>query len=253
MTGRLDDRVAIVTGAAGHLGTFHCTHLAREGATVVVTDIVDGAKTVERVKEAGGKAVFHELDVTKMEDAERVAQMALKEFGHIDILVNNAALLGVSKPWTEFTLEEWDRQMTIDLRGMFVCARAVFPAMKEQRYGKIINISSGTILLGTPNLMPYVTAKAGVIGFTRALANEVGGYEINVNAIISGLFPSPNEKLPPEVIEEWIRQTMTQQYLKRRPDPNDLSRVIVFLASDDSRWITGQAIAVDGSQVRTGA
>ena len=253
MAGRLDGKVALVTGAAGYLAKFHCTHLAREGATVIVTDIVGSTHTVEAVQAEGGEAVFHELDVTKPEDAERVVEATLKEYGRIDILLNNAALLGVSKPWMEFTVEDWDRQLRIDLTGMFVCARAVFPAMREQAYGKIINISSGTIWLGTLDLMPYNASKAGVIGFTRTLANEVGPYNINVNAIITGLFPGGEYDLPPGTIEGWLETAIEAQFLKREPDPNDLSRVIVFLASDDSQWITGQAIAVDGGRVRTGA
>jgi len=135
---------------------------------------------------------------------------------------------------------------------MFVCARAVFPAMREQRSGRIINISSGTMVLGFPNFLPYVSAKAGVIGFTRSLASEVGEYDINVNAIIVGLFPHEFAGIPPEAMEQMTQQVIAMQALKRVGDPNDLSRVVVFLASDDSRWITGQAIAVDGGLVRAG-
>lgn len=251
MVGKLDGRVAIVTGAAGFLGRSHCVHLAREGAKVVVTDIVDGKATVDAVKEAGGEAIFSKLDVTNWKDAQRLAEETVKNFGRIDILVNNAAIVAnIQKPWTEFTPEEWDANLAVDLKGMFVCARAVFPTMKAQKYGKIVNISSGTMMLGFANFLPYVSAKAGVIGFTRALATEVGAYDINVNAVIVGLFPHEIAGL--ENMEAMGEQVKAMQAFKRIGQPDDLSPVVVFLASDDARWITGQAIAVDGGLVRSG-
>lgn len=253
MCERLKDRVAIVTGAAGYLGTSHCIHLAREGAKVVVADFVNGQATVDAVKEEGGEAVYLKLDVTNQEDAEHVADETVKTFGRIDILVNNAGLQGaIVKPWTEFTPEDWDRKLGVDLKGSFLCARAVFPTMKAQRYGKIINTASGVVLLGSRNFLTHVSAKAGVIGFTRALATEVGEYDINVNAVIVGGFPRRIPGVSEEAMEQAIQRTLALQTFKRVAQPKDLSRVVVFLASDDSRWITGQAIAVCGGTVRTG-
>lgn len=253
MCTRLGGRVAIVTGATGYLGSHHCLHLAREGATVVVADIVDGQPTVDAVRGEGGKAVFMELDVTDQEQAQHVADQTLSMFGRIDVLVNNAGIqTNIVKPWIEFSPEDWDRKLGVDLKGSFICARAVFPAMKAQRYGKIINTASGVMLLGTRNFLTHVSAKAGVIGFTRALATEVGEYDINVNAVIVGGFPRRRPGIPEEVMEQAIQRTLAIQTFKRVADPNDLSRVVVFLASDDSQWITGQAIAVCGGTVRTG-
>lgn len=247
----LTGKVAIVTGAAGYLGTSHCLHLARAGARVVVTDIVDGQATVNAVKQAGGEAIFVRIDVTSTEDTQRMAAEALKAYGRIDILVNNAALVaGSQKPWTEFTAEEWDRNLAIDLKGMFLCARAVFPAMQKQQSGRIINISSGTVKLGFPNLLPYVSAKAGAIGFTRTLATELGPHNITVNAILVGLFPHDIAGF--ENMGEISAQVLTMQALKRIGKPDDLSPSVVFLASDAGGWITGQAIAVDGGLVRSG-
>jgi len=135
MCGRLEGRVAIVTGAAGYLGKFHCIHLAREGAKVVVTDIVDGETTVDAVEEEGGEALFMKLDVTSWEEAQCVAEETVKRFGRIDILVNNAGLTAnIMRPWTEFTPDDWDRKLAVDVKGSFLCGRAVFPTMKEQRY-----------------------------------------------------------------------------------------------------------------------
>lgn len=251
MEKQLVGKVAIVTGAAGYLGTSHCLHLARAGAKVVVTDIVDGQATVNAVKQAGGEAMFVRVDVTSTEDTQRMAAEALKAYGRIDILVNNAALVaGSQKPWTEFTAEEWDRNLAIDLKGMFLCARAVFPAMQKQQSGRIINISSGTVKLGFPNLLPYVSAKAGAIGFTRTLATELGPHNITVNAILVGLFPHDIAGF--ENMGEISAQVLAMQALKRIGKPDDLSPSVVFLASDAGGWITGQAIAVDGGLVRSG-
>jgi len=251
MSKRLEGKVAIVTGAAGYLGTSHCVHLAREGAKVVVTDIADGKKTVDEVKKVGGEAIFVHVDVSNQEDTQHMVAEALKAYGRIDVLINNAALIAnIQKPWTEFTPEEWDKNLAVDLKGMFLCARAVFPVMQKQQSGKIINISSGTIMLGFPNLLPYVSAKAGVVGFTRSLATEVGPHNITVNAILVGLFPHALEGF--ENMEELSAQVMPLQALKRMGKPEDLSPSVVFLASDEARWITGQVIAVDGGLVRSG-
>ncbi|HXG37120.1 MAG TPA: SDR family oxidoreductase [Dehalococcoidia bacterium] len=142
--------------------------------------------------------------------------------------------------------------MAVDLKGMFVCARAAFTVMKEQASGKIINIASGTAVSGFPNMLPYVSAKAGAIGFTRALATELGPYNINVNAIIVGFVPHSFAGIPDEIIERIKERSVATQTFKRPGEAEDISRVVVFLASEDSRWITGQAIAVDGGNIRTG-
>ena len=187
--GRLDNRVAIVTGGSGYLGKSHSLHLAREGARVVVADIVDGTGTVSAIKEEGGDAVWVRTDVTDEESTKGLAQAALEQFGRIDILVNNAALIGQNpKPFTEISLEEWQRNIDVDLTGMFLCAKAIVPAMKEAGYGRMVNISSCRELVGGANQLHYVSAKAGVIGLTRALATELGDYNITVNAVLPGLY-----------------------------------------------------------------
>lgn len=251
MAGRLEGKVAIVTGAAGYLGMAHSVHMAREGARVVVTDIIDGQKTVDAVTEAGGEAIFQRVDVTSWDDVQRMADDTRAEYGRIDILVNNAALVAnIQKPWTEFTPDEWDRNLAVDLKGMFMCARAVYPTMQQQRSGRIVNISSGTMMIGMPNFLPYVSAKAGVIGFTRSLATELGTDNITVNAILVGLFPHEIAGL--DNMEAMTEMVMGMQALKRVGQPDDLSPTVAFLASDDAGWVTGQAIAVDGGLVRSG-
>lgn len=248
----LVDRVAIVTGGSGFLGRSHSLHLARAGADVVVADVRDGSATVAAVEEAGGKAVWIETDVSDWASVQEMAEQVRDRFGRIDILVNNAALVSdIQKPWTEITPEEWRRNIDVDLTGMFLCARAVHPAMKEQGYGRIINISSGTMAMGMPMFLHYVSAKAGVIGFTRSLATEVGPEGITVNAIIVGFFPHDFGG-GIKGVEELTQMVLGMQAIKRVGQPEDLSPIIVFLASEEARWITGQGIAVDGGLVRAG-
>src|SRR5919205_1534745 len=176
---RLKDKVAIVTGGGVGIGKAYAQGLAKEGAKIVVADIQDGEakKVAADIKSAGGDALPVYVDVTSMEKTQAMAQSTLSAYGRIDILVNNAGLYSAlkKKNFMEIDPEEWDRVMAVNLKGLFLCVKAVYPAMKQQGKGKIINISSGTALSGSPLFLHYVSSKAGVIGFTRALAREVGG------------------------------------------------------------------------------
>jgi 3-oxoacyl-[acyl-carrier protein] reductase len=246
---RLKDKVAIVTGGGIGIGRAYCLALAREGAKVVAADIQDGeAKRVaEEIKKTGGEAIAVAVDVTSPEKTRAMADAAFARYGRIDILVNNAALYSAikKKPFMEIDEEEWDRVMAVNVKGLFLCMQAVYPAMKRQGKGKIINISSGTALGGTPFYLHYVTSKAGVIGFTRALARELGGDNICVNAITPGLtISSPQQEgtLTPEQMADRRKKRSFQRDQK----PEDLVGTVVFLASDDSDFITGQTINVDG-------
>jgi len=248
--GRLDERVVIVTGAAGHLGRSHSLKLAAEGAAVVVADIADGQPVVDEVVAAGGRAIAVTTDVADEASVKEMVDATLSEYGRIDALINNAAIVnGIQKPWTEITPEEWRRNIDVDLTSMFLCSRAVYPAMKARNYGRIINISSGTVVLGFPNFLHYVSAKSGAVGFSRALASELGPDNITVNTIMVGLYP---HELPGIDIETITEQCKAMQAIKRVGQPEDLSAAIAFFVSEDAGWITGQAIAVDGGLVRTG-
>jgi 3-oxoacyl-[acyl-carrier protein] reductase len=218
--------------------------LAGEGAKIVVADIQEGpAKEVAR--EVDGIAV--RVDVTSPGETENMARKAVEAFGRIDILVNNAGLYSSiqKKPFFEIAPEEWDRVMAVNVKGVFLCARAVHPAMKRERKGKIINISSGTVLGGTPMFLHYVTSKAGVIGLTRALAREVGADNINVNAITPGLTIA-DENQKKMLSEEYLAPRRQARALKRDQYPEDLIGTVLFLASSDSDFLTGQTINVDG-------
>jgi 3-oxoacyl-[acyl-carrier protein] reductase len=186
--------------------------------------------------------------VSNPEDTEEMARATMERFGRIDGLINNAAMFqrpAMSRvPFDQIPVEEWDRLMAINLRGVFLCCRAVVPHMKDQQSGKIVNISSGTVYFGSTNLLHYVTSKAGVIGLTRGLARELGDFNINVNAIAPGLTISMDESN--DVRSGMNQQRIQARALKRSEVPEDLVGAAVFLCSSESDFMTGQTMVVDG-------
>jgi 3-oxoacyl-[acyl-carrier protein] reductase len=240
----LKDKVAIVTGGGIGLGRAYCKALAAAGAKVIVADIqADAAEKVAR--EVGGAAV--KVDVTSEKETQAMAAKALDAYGAIDILVNNAGMYSSiqKRPFTQIPLDEWDRCMAVNVKGVYLCCRAVHPQMKKQGRGKIINISSGTVLGGTPMFLHYVTSKGGVIAMTRALAREVGGDGINVNAITPGLTIA-DENQKKMLSEEYLAPRRQARAIKRDQYPEDLVGAVVFLSSADSDFMTGQTLNVDG-------
>src|SRR5919109_282833 len=185
---RLKDRVAIVTGAARGIGQTYCLALAREGAHVVAADILSCSETVAQVQQAGGEVLGVTVDVADAQSTQAMAVQTLQRFGRIDILVNNAAVYGGLKltPFEQIPEAEWDRVMAVNVKGIWLCCKAVLPTMKQQGKGKIINISSDTIWMGVPLFLHYVASKGAVLAFTRALARELSGTGINVNTITPG-------------------------------------------------------------------
>jgi len=244
---RLAGKVAIVTGGARHIGAVYCRKLAAEGAAVIIADVLDGDKVVQEITAAGGRAMALKVDVSKEEDTIRMAAETVKTFGRIDILVNNAAIfINIQRqPFYEITAEEWDRVSAVNIKGPFLCAKAVFPQMKEQRSGKIINISSSTAFTGTPLFLHYVASKAALIGMTRSLAREVGEFGICVNAIAPGLVQHEGQTAPKEFTEFQLKA----RSIKRLQTPEDLLGVLVYLASPDSDFVTGQTMLVDGGGI----
>ncbi len=243
---RLDGRVAFVTGGGGGLGEGICTSLAAAGATIACADIdlERAARVVALVTEKGGKALAVQSDTSDSASVQSAVERTIGELGGIDILVNNAAIYP-RRAWTEITEEEWDQVLAVNLKGYFLCARACFPSMKERGHGHIVSISSLTFFTGFSMLLDYVASKGGIIGFTRALAKEVGPDGVTVNAIAPGAFPTDAEKIHPNPDEynEWV---LAQQSLKRRGGPEDIGNLVVFLASDASSFITGQTVLIDG-------
>lgn len=248
---RLKGKVAIITGAAQGMGSAYAVGFAKEGAKIVISDIVNGESTVKRVEKEGGQAIFLKTDVSKEADCLAMAKAAFDRFGAVDILINNAALFGdiILKPFNEITSEEFKRVVDINTSGAFHCIKAVFPYMKEKG-GKIINISSSTILEGIPGMAHYVASKGAVMALTRCMARELGPFKINVNTIAPGYTHTEagervdrNKQFPSPPIEEL--QNMAR-CIKRPAVPEDLVGTALFLASDDSAFITGQMVVHDG-------
>jgi NAD(P)-dependent dehydrogenase (short-subunit alcohol dehydrogenase family) len=248
----LKGKVAIVTGGGGGLGESEVAVLAEAGADVAVVEL-DTAKarpTVEAVARSTGRRVLPFAgDISKKTDADRIAGEIADAFGGIDILVNNAAVYP-KRPWTEIPEAEWDRVFAVNIKGYFLCARAVFPHMQKRGGGKIVNIASITVHGLLPELLAYVSSKGAIVGFTRALAREIGPHNITVNTIAPGAFQTDAEKIHPDP-EGYSRWVIERQSLKRRGKPRDLAAAVLFFASPLSDFVTGQMLTVDGGWVMT--
>jgi NAD(P)-dependent dehydrogenase (short-subunit alcohol dehydrogenase family) len=244
---RLAGRVAIVTGGGRGIGRAIATTFAAQGATVVVNDILTDEVTVvaASIAAAGGRALAVVGDVTDHGAMDDLARSALEFGGGIDILVNNAAIYdGIrAAPLEELTEDEWDRVLAVNVRGVWNATRAVVPAMRRRRYGKILNIASGTVLQGTPFTLHYVASKGAVVAMTRAMARELGPDGIRVNALAPGLTASGASKRW-EVPED-RRQATGRAAIEGTLTPDDLVGAAVFLAAPDSDAMTGQLVAVN--------
>lgn len=250
MPEQLNGRVAIVTGAAQGIGWHYARGLAGQGARVVVADVLDPAPGAERIRDAvqGAVVVPHCCDVSEEEQAATLVSSTVERFGWLDVLVNNAAVFASLRPARieEIDVAEWDRVMAVNLRGVFLCARAAVPVMRAQGGGKIINIASDTPLKGVPMMLHYVSSKGGVIGLTRALAREVGGDGIAVNCICPGLTLSEGVAATRQERAGNLERVRTTRALRRDQFPEDLVGACLFLASSDSDFMTGQTVTVNG-------
>lgn len=249
--GKLDGKIAIITGAARGLGAAYAKAFAAEGAQVCVSDVLDPSATVAAIESAGGKAIGVEADVTDMTACQNLVARTSEAFGGVDVLVNNAALF-VDIPrrtFLDIDSDEWDKVMAVNVRGSFNCAKAVVPVMRERGGGSIINISSSTAMKGIPFTLHYVTSKGAIIAMTRALAREEGGHNIRVNALAPGLTLSEAVVEQDEVFAPYNEMSIKGRAFKREQTPDDLIGAALFLASDDSSFVTGQTMVIDGGDV----
>lgn len=246
---RLEGRVAIVTGAGKGLGRAFCIKFAQEGAHIVAvtrSDMEGLENTAKEVRFLGRDALVLKIDVSDEHDTMKMAAETLKTFDRIDILVNNAAYyFGVErKAFTDISVQEWDRMMAVNVKGPWLCTRAVFPAMKAQGKGKIVNLASEVFFTGSHGFVHYVSSKGGVIGLTRALAVELGPSGICVNAVAPGYTDTEASRTIADVTKYDVSRTP----LKRLEKPEDVVGAVAFLASDESDFITGQTLLVDGGR-----
>jgi NAD(P)-dependent dehydrogenase (short-subunit alcohol dehydrogenase family) len=254
--GRLDGRVAIVSGGAKGIGRHYSLALAGEGARLMIADIADGTAVADAIAgDHGANSVASAItDVSDEAAVKAVVAKTMERFGRIDILVNNAAFYATlpEAKCTDIDVEVWDRVMAVNLRGSFLMVKHVAPHMIAKGYGKIINIGSGTAFKGIPRFLHYVTSKGGIMAFTRALSRELGEHGIRVNTLAPGFTLSDTVVAEnPQHAEIAGKLSVAGRAIRRDAYPQDLLGALVFLAAADSDFITGQTLAVDGGNVNT--
>ncbi|QSG03426.1 SDR family NAD(P)-dependent oxidoreductase [Natranaeroarchaeum sulfidigenes] len=241
-----ENRVVMVTGGGQGIGAATATLFGEQGANVVVTDVVEEREAVgEAVEDAGGSALVRELDVTDYEQAQSVVKDTVDEFGRVDVLVNNAGIFPTAGV-DEMTPEDWQRVIDINLTGTFNCTKAVLPVMRDQEYGRIVNISSasGGKIGWSGELSHYAASKGGVVGFTRSAAIDLGPDGITMNAIVPGMIDTGAAE---EVsTDEEIQGAVNMTPVGRQGDPDELAAAIVYLASEPAAFVTGESLVVDG-------
>lgn len=241
---RLENRVAVVTGAATGLGRAIAKRLAAEGATIEILDRKDAASVCAEITAAGGAAHATVCDVTDEAQIAAAVKAVSERHGQIDILVNNAGILSGRSPWHTLAREEMERFLDINFLGYFLVTKAFYPLIKKNSAGRIINVASRTYFLANPGQMAYVASKGAVMGMTRVLAKECGDDGITVNAIMPGMVATPGTMAHSQ--EEAFNRVMMNQAIKKRVTPEHFAALAAFIASDDAEMITGQMILCDG-------
>ena len=246
---QLADKVAVITGAARGLGRAYAEALAAEGAAIVAADLNDCSDTVAAVESAGGRGVSTTVDVSDAASCDAMASLAMDAFGRIDVLINNAALYAGLKGarFEHLDEEQWDRVMQVNIKGTWLASRAVVDHMRASGGGSIINIASLAAVFGLPYGLDYVASKAAVIGMTRGMARELGRDHIRVNAVApSAVMTEGTEEFFGEKFEKAKDVIASNQLIPRNLESEDLTGTIVYLASEASRFVTGQTHMVDG-------
>jgi NAD(P)-dependent dehydrogenase (short-subunit alcohol dehydrogenase family) len=247
MAKRLEGRLVLVSGAASGLGQAFAKRLAEDGADVAIADLGPADETEEAIRAAGTEAASFRCDVSDPDSVREVGEAVARDFGRIDVLVNNAGIYPY-QDWPDITWEDWRRVLSINLDSMFLMSKAFVPAMEEAGWGRVINLTTGSCFLPNRQMTHYISSKMGVIGFTRALATEVAHAGVTVNAIAPSLVRTPGTLS--DTAEEEFQAVADAQPIKRVQMPEDLVGTLSFLASDDAAFITGQTFSVDGGLVR---
>lgn len=246
----LKDRVVVITGAGQAIGRGYAHYFSAQGAIPVIADINgDKAEGVKReIEEKQGKALAVTVDVADEASTISMIDKAMSEFGRVDVLINNAAVFSqiTMAPFWELPVEEWKRAVDVNVNGAFLCSRAAVKPMIEAKWGRIINVSSGTMMMGRPNYLHYITTKAAMIGMTRSMAREVGPYGITVNTFWPGVMQTEVER--PSVPRELFKTMTDAQAIPRQGTIHDLAKAMLFLCSEEAAYITGQGMIVDGGQ-----
>jgi NAD(P)-dependent dehydrogenase (short-subunit alcohol dehydrogenase family) len=249
--GRVEGKVAIVTGGALGIGKASSLLLAKEGAKVAVTDILDkeGQEVVKEIKNNGGMALFWHLDVSNEKEVQKVFADIHNKLGKIDVLVNNAGIAGVSKPTHEITEEEWDKVMAVNVKGVFFCTKHVIPYMKKTGNGSIINLSSIYGIVSSPDVPPYHASKGAVRIMTKTDAFLYAKDKIRVNSVHPGFIWTPmveNYAKSQGNVEEVRKMLDSLHPIGHVGEPNDIAYGILYLASDESKFVTGSELVIDG-------